>query len=869
MAFPYTNALGTVLNYSGASKKVFYGTSAADNLLGTTANDIMRGYGGGDTYTGGLGDDIYCISSLKDRVVELAGEGVDTIRSTVYHILEANVENLVLEGKNAWYGGGNDLDNVIVGNEYDQQLDGGKGNDVLVGGDGADTFIISAGNGSDVIQDFTSGLDQIRLGGYGITAFSQIKSIASQVGADTVLNFANGEKLVLRGVTASNLTSGDFNYQLDTAKLKLSFSDDFNSLSLYSQGGTWRTEYGHGGTGTIASHTLAGESEIYMDPEWAGTGSKPLGVNPFSIDSGVLTITAAPTSAEVLPYVDGHTYTSGLLTSKFTFSQQYGYFEIRAKLPDGAGMWPAFWLLPTDSTWPPELDVFEMLGNDPNVVYLTTHGIDGSANTSVQDRVVVDTSQFHTYGVDWNSDRVIYYIDGVAVAEQPTPAVMNKEMYLLMNLAVGGSGSWGGGPDAQTGTGKMQIDYVKAYRTVDTVSTTINGQHTTYDGSDFVKAASVTPPAQTAAAQTFTGTSGNDVYQVGNAQDKISESTGGGNDSVVASVSYVLPANVETLTLAGDAALNGTGNELANRLFGNSAANVLSGLAGNDYFDGQGGNDTLIGGTGDDTYVVNDVMTRVIENPGEGTDTIQTSISYVLPNAVENLRLTGTADITATGNADANRMIGNSGSNVLSGLGGNDYLDGQGGSDTLIGGKGDDVMVVDNGTTTVIEQAGEGTDTVQASITYKLPANVEILRLTGTADINGAGNELANKLFGNSGANHLAGGAGNDIIDGGAGDDMIAGGAGNDTLTGGVGADQFVFAGGFGIDTVTDFAAGQDKLVLVGTSTSSVTITTQGANTIVTVGTDKITLTGSAHIEMSDITFVNDGGYMASMGLVA
>ncbi|EEF25367.1 Endo-1,3-1,4-beta-glycanase exsH, putative, partial [Ricinus communis] len=301
MAFPYTNALGTVLNYSGASKKVFYGTSAADNLLGTTANDIMRGYGGGDTYTGGLGDDIYCISSLKDRVVELAGEGVDTIRSSVYHILEANVENLVLEGKNAWYGGGNDLDNVIVGNEYDQQLDGGKGNDVLVGGDGADTFIISAGNGSDVIQDFTSGLDQIRLGGYGITAFSQIKSIASQVGADTVLNFANGEKLVLRGVTAGNLTSGDFTYQLDTSKLKLSFSDDFNSLSLYSQGGTWRTEYGHGGAGTIASHTLTGESEIYMDPDWAGTGSKALGVNPFSIDSGVLTITAAPTSAEVLP----------------------------------------------------------------------------------------------------------------------------------------------------------------------------------------------------------------------------------------------------------------------------------------------------------------------------------------------------------------------------------------------------------------------------------------------------------------------------------------------------------------------------------------------------------------------------------------
>jgi Ca2+-binding RTX toxin-like protein len=874
MAFPYTNAIGVVLNASGTSAKAVIGTAAADNLLGSTANDIMRGYGGGDTYTGGLGDDAYCISSLKDRVVEKAGEGIDTIRSSVYHILEANVENLILEGKNAWYGGGNALDNVIVGNEYEQQLDGGKGNDVLIGGDGADTFIVSAGNGSDVIADFTSGVDQIRLGGYGITSFGQIKSIATQSGADTVLSFSNGEKLVLRGVNASNLTTNDFTYQLDTSKLKLSFSDDFNSLSLYSQGGTWRTEYGNGGPGTVASRTLAGESEVYMDADWAGTGTKALGVNPFSIDKGVLTITAAPTSADVLPYVDGHTYTSGLLTSKFTFSQQYGYFEIRAKLPDGAGMWPAFWLLPTDNSWPPELDVFEMLGSDPNVVYLTTHGSESGKNTSNQDRIVVDTSQFHTYGVDWNSDRIIYYIDGVAVAEQPTPTVMNKEMYLLMNLAVGGTGSWGGAPDAETGVGEMEIDYVKAYRTVDTVSTTINGKHTVYDGSDFVTtpvvtSTTTTQPVQNAVAQTFTGTAGNDTFQVGNSQDQIKENANAGTDTVISSVSYTLPTNVENLNLMGEASLNGTGNALANRLIGNSGSNVLTGLAGNDYLDGMGGNDTLIGGTGDDTYVVNDVMTRVIENPGEGTDTLMASVSYVLPNSVENLRLTGTADITATGNADGNRMIGNSGANVLSGMAGNDYLDGQGGTDTLIGGKGDDTMVVDNATTTVIEQVGEGNDTVQSSITYKLPANVEILRLTGTADINGAGNELANKIFGNSGANSLAGGAGADTIDGGAGNDKIAGGAGNDVLTGGLGNDQFVFSSGFGSDTVTDFTVGQDKLVFVGTPTSSVTIATQGGNTVVTVGTDKITLTGCAHIDMSDVTFVNDSGYMASMGLVA
>lgn len=883
MAFSYTNALGNVLKSSSGAGKTFFGTSASDIITGTAQGDIMRGYGGGDRYAGGQGDDTYVISSEKDKLFEAAGEGIDTVRSSVYHVLGANFENLILEGSGSWYGGGNALDNVILGNEYAQQINGGAGNDVLVGGAGADTFIVAAGNGRDVITDFATGVDKIQLGGYGVTSFGQIQSAATQVGADTVLRFANGEDLVLRGVQANSLVARDFSYEINRSALTLNFGDEFNGLSLYSKGGTWRTEYGNGGPGSVASRTLRTESEVYTDADWAGTGTKPLGVNPFSIADGVLTITAAPASAEVLPFIDGHTYTSGLLTTKFTFAQQYGYFEIKAALPGGQGFWPAFWLLPTDNTWPPELDVFEMLGKDPNVVYMTTHGSLAGKNTMAQDRAVLDTTQFHTYGVDWNADRVIYYIDGVAVAQQPTPQVMKKEMYMLVNLAVGGNGSWGGAADATTGTGEMKVDYVRAYRTADTVSATINGTHTVYAGGTAttipVGSAPVTaPPAGSGSAvvgpvvstgKTHAGTAANDTFRITSVSDKVVEAAGSGTDTIIASVSYTLSANVENLSLATEAAINGTGNALDNRLTGNGATNVLKGLAGNDYLDGNGGADTLYGGQGDDIYVIDTAAARVVEAAKEGTDTVNSTITYTLTANVENLRLGGTGNINGTGNAEANRLIGNAGANVLTGLAGNDYLDGAGGIDTLVGGKGDDTYIVGQVGERVVEQAGEGTDTVSSSVSFTLPANVETLRLTGSAAINGAGNALANKITGNEGANKLFGWAGNDLLDGGLGNDILNGGLGDDTLTGNAGADTFVFAPGYGKDTVSDFQHGVDKLVLVGTKASAVTISHTATSTVVSIGADTITLSGDAQFALSDISFLSTVDYGSTIGLMA
>ena len=292
----------------------------------------------------------------------------------------------------------------------------------------------------------------------------------------------------------------------------------------------------------------------------------------------------------------------------------------------------------------------------------------------------------------------------------------------------------------------------------------------------------------------------------------------GGLDTVRSSVSFILGPNTENLVLTGDANVDGTGNLLANRLEGNVADNVLTGLAGNDTLignagndtlNGMGGTDTLRGGLGDDTYVMT-AGDLIVENVGEGTDLVQSAISYALTSNVENLTLTGTAAINGTGNTLDNVITGNAGNNTLNGgagndtlIGGagNDRLDGGAGEDILQGGTGNDTYVVGLGNDTLTENADEGTDTVKSSITHTLEDNIENLILTGTSPIDGTGNASDNVLTGNSAANMLDGGDGNDTLNGGVGNDTLIGGGGDDTFIFGAG-DTMVEELGGGTDTV-------------------------------------------------------------------
>ena len=158
-------------------------------------------------------------------------------------------------------------------------------------------------------------------------------------------------------------------------------------------------------------------------------------------------------------------------------------------------------------------------------------------------------------------------------------------------------------------------------------------------------------------------------------------------------------------------------------------------------------------------------------------------------------------------------------------------IDGSSGDDTMVGGLGNDTYVVDSTSDVVAESASEGTDLIQASVSYTAADNVENLTLTGSGNINATGNTLANTLTGN---------LGNNSIDGAAGNDTILAGAGNDTLTGGDGNDEFRMS--TGADVVTDFVSGTDKVGIAYGSTYTTEDIDDGANMKITVGTSTMTL---------------------------
>ena len=288
-----------------------------------------------------------------------------------------------------------------------------------------------------------------------------------------------------------------------------------------------------------------------------------------------------------------------------------------------------------------------------------------------------------------------------------------------------------------------------------------------------------------------------------------------------------------------DTIFAGGGND---RVLGAAGNDSLLGEAGNDSLDGGLGTDTLVGGLGDDVYFVQDTGDLLIENPGEGTDSVRSAAnSFTLSANIENLSFTGTGNFEGTGNDLANRIVGGTGNDTLTGGGGDDQLAGNAGTNRLVGGTGDDIFVVTSTTDMIVENLNEGVDTVRTSLnSFTLGAHVERLAFTGTGTFTGTGNDLGNLIYG---------GTGNDTLNGADGNDGLYGGAGADVLTGGIGNDSFHFTRGQAAgDAVSDFAGNGaalgDRLLFFGygTAAAGATFTNQGGDTWRITSADGMTM---------------------------
>lgn len=649
-------ARGVLLRAGGAPTNWVAGP-AGSALPGTGGNDAIWTPGAGGSAAGGNGDDIYHLWDTKDRVIEAAGGGIDTLVSNgLSLVLPDWVENLVVEPANA-SGSGNALANILAGGAGSQTLDGGAGDDILSGGDGADRFIVRAGTGWDLIRDFESGVDRVALGGgFGqFTDFAAVAAALTQFDDGTLLTLSPTDAVLFQGRSAGSFTAADFALPQASlaAGLRQTFGDEFTAFAASPTGlgpggtATWQTTLMFGGRSLPANK----DAQYYTD---ATVGPAPFTLHPEG--TGTLDITAAPAAG--LP--GGLSYASGLISSETLAVQTYGLFEIRAKIVSGAGFWPAFWLLRADGTWPAELDVLESLGDAPGRVYMTSHtGSGGTRGTASAAWTTEDLSLgYHSFAVSWRPDMLRWYVDGTEVFSTATPDDMHSPMYMLANLAAGGVGSWPGPADGvQSRT--MSIDLIRAWQFADLA------------GPVRPAALAASISASTWSADTIRGTdgddriegrSGDDVMTGGGGADVFVFSAHDGRDTVtdfepgtdrILSLGFEVagvasgPAGVtvtfspwHSVTLLGvaalepgsivrgDAPLEGTyaadlldrsAASLPQSLSALGGADTVLGGAGDDLIAGGQGNDLIAGGAGADTFVLNawDGHDRVLDfTPG-------------------------------------------------------------------------------------------------------------------------------------------------------------------------------------------------------------------------------------------------------------
>ncbi|MEL6610129.1 MAG: family 16 glycosylhydrolase [Pseudomonadota bacterium] len=351
---------------------------------------------------------------------------------------------------------------------------------------------------------------------------------------------------------------------VDGVSYTLTYQDEFtgNSVSAWQghgSDGRWATSFSpHLEDGRWIDRN--GEGQYYVDPD---TQKLP---DTISQSGGILSIQAHELTAAEQAEADGQQYASGLLTTEMTFASEGGYIEISAQVADQQGFLSAFWLLPADGDWSDEIDVFEVLGHDPDTAY-TNLWEDG-----VGDSVAIATTDlsdgFHTYALHWTDTHITWYIDGIAVRTEAN--TVTEEMYLALSLAV--DTTWTGDVDATTDfSDAFLIDYVRVYEQTDDPD-----RNPGIPGDN-----SYTP------SQEYGNGPGDDTLYGTRWSDTVNG--GGGNDTIYGRKGFDILSGDD-----GDDTLYG--QEGGDDLYGGSGSDKLIGGKGRDILTGGAGTDHLWGG---------------------------------------------------------------------------------------------------------------------------------------------------------------------------------------------------------------------------------------------------------------------------------
>jgi Ca2+-binding RTX toxin-like protein len=617
-------------------------------------------------------------------------------------------------GKDTLFGG--NAAETIDGGGGDDLIVGGGGADVLSGGTGNDIFHVEAGFGADTITDFTAGTgeDMIRVCGY-----ANYQSVQQQ-GADTLVRFSATDTILLRNVTAANLTALDFTFSAAALAapapipaapdqpVSLDFPLPFDEPVAFAPTppvnlvGTPGPDTLTGGDGNDTLNGL-GAADVLVGKD---------GDDTYLVDNaGDVIVERASEGRDVVYASASYSLGAGVSVEVLSVASQSATTALTL-----AGN---------------ELNQ-NIYGNGGNNLLQGGGGSDYLVGLGGDDAYIVASS----------NDRIVETAGG---GRDVVYALASYVLELGAEIEVLSTGD-------QSST--MALELVGNAFSQDIYGNAGSNLLQGGGGDDYL-----------------IGLGGDDSYLVDGQTDRIVEILGGGRDAVYARSNYRLEAGaqIEVLSAINQAATTGlelVGNEYNQDIYGN---------AGNNLLQGGGGNDFLVGLTGDDQYIVLGNNDRVVEVAGQGRDVVYTKGDYTLDVTV-SVEILSAADQTATtamrltGSSQDQEIYGNAGANVLDGGGGTDYMGGLGGNDTyFVSGAGDHIL----------EAAGAGRDVVYARASYTLEANqdIEVLastQQTATSAMNLTGNNLANEIYGNNGTNTINGGAGSDFLMGFGGVDIFA-----------------------------------------------------------------------------------------------